>query len=331
MKKLLCVFLALMLLTSAALAEGHLITGTLTGEEGESELTIRWGTDGFTLEREDRMLAGHWQADGGLLLALSEEMSVLLPALPKVDGFSEKLTALLQDAPVYESARHSSLYIFAQQVELSADAVCEFGLSLLDSIPGAAVLAPLRQLLEQGGGSEPWVTVTRYLPDQRQYPNDQLLMFSLFAPGLPYIWLEIRTDEYGINFRLAATQETVTDWDETILALEDSNGEDGLLIKGFTLEMADDEENNVYVEAELLAKGLALHFETDIYLSLDGAYDWYADGILTDERSDTDLCTLSLESELVDEIILPEITSSQIIDFTDGIDETEQSLLTELF
>ena len=101
MKKLLCVFLALMLLTSAALAEGHLITGTLTGEEGESELTIRWGTDGFTLERENCVLAGRWQADGGLLLALSEEMSVLLPALPKVDGFSEKLTALLQDSVWY--------------------------------------------------------------------------------------------------------------------------------------------------------------------------------------------------------------------------------------
>lgn len=331
MKKLLCVFLALMLLTSASLAEGHLITGTLTGEEGESELIIQWGTDGFMLEREDRVLAGHWQADGGLLLALSEEMSVLLPALPKMDGFSEKLTALLQDAPVYESARHSSLYIYAQQAELSADAVCAFGLSLLDSIPDAAVLAPLRQLLEQGGGSEPWATVTRYLPDQRQYPNNQLLMFSLFAPGLPYIWLELRMDEYGINFRLAATQETVTDWDETILALEDSNGENGLLIKGFTLEMADDEENNVYVEAELLAKGMALHFETDIYISLDGAYDWYADGVLTDERSDTELYTLSLESELVDEIMLPEITGSQVIDLTDGIDETEQSLLTDLF
>ena len=331
MKKLLCIFLMLTLLTSAALAEGHVITGTVTNNEGESELNIQWGTDGFAIEREKGVLAGRWQANGALLLTLSDEISVLLPALPKIEGFSEKLTALLQDAPVYESARHSSLYIFAQQVELSGDAVCAFGLSLLDSIPEAAALAPLRQLLAQGGDSEPWATITRYLPDQRQYPNDQLLMFSLFAPGLPYIWLEIRTDEYGVNFRLAATQETVTDWDETILALEENNGESGLLLKGFTLEMADDEENNIYVEAELFAKGMDLHFETDVYISLDGAYDWYADAVLTDARSNEELYTLNLESELVDEIMLPEIIDTEVIDLTDGIDETEQALLAEFF
>ena len=331
MKKLLCIFLMLTLLTSAALAEGHVIAGTVTSNEGESELNIQWGTDGFAIEREKGVLAGRWQANGALLLTLSDEISVLLPALPKIEGFSEKLTALLQDAPVYESARHSSLYIFAQQVELSGDAVCAFGLSLLDSIPEAAALAPLRQLLAQGGGSEPWATITRYLPDQRQYPNDQLLMFSLFAPGLPYIWLEIRTDEYGVNFRLAATQETVTDWDETILALEENNGESGLLLKGFTLEMADDEENNIYVEAELFAKGMDLHFETDVYISLDGAYDWYADAVLTDARSNEELYTLNLESELVDEIMLPEIIDTEVIDLTDGIDETEQALLAEFF
>ena len=138
-------------------------------------------------------------------------------------------------------------------------------------------------------------------------------------------------DEASRYFRLAATQETVTDWDETILALEENNGESGLLLKGFTLEMANDEENNIYVEAELFAKGMDLHFETDVYISLDGAYDWYADAVLTDARSNEELYTLNLESELVDEIMLPEIIDTEVIDLTDGIDETEQALLAEFF
>ena len=81
MKKLLCIFLMLTLLTSAALAEGHVITGTVTNNEGESELNIQWGTDGFAIEREKGVLAGRWQANGALLLTLSDEISVLLPAL----------------------------------------------------------------------------------------------------------------------------------------------------------------------------------------------------------------------------------------------------------
>ncbi len=331
MKKLLCLFMTLLLLTTAALAEGHLVTGTLTNDEGENNLIIQWGTDGFTVQQQERTMTGRWQENGTLLLALSDEISVLIPTLPKMEGFSEKLTTLLQNAPVYESARHSSLYIYAQRAELSGDAVCKFGLSLLDGMPEIAALAPLRKLLELGGGSEPWATITRYLPDQRQYPNDQLLMFSLFAPGLPYMWLETRTDEYGVNFCLAVTQEKVTDWDETLLVLEETNGETGMLLKGFTLEMADNEENNIYMEAELFVKGMDLHFETDIYISLDGAYDWYADGMLTDVRSNEELYEISLESELVNEIILPEIPDTQVIDLTDGTDETEQALLSGLF
>ena len=64
---------------------------------------------------------------------------------------------------------------------------------------------------------------------------------------------------------------------------------------------------------------------------MDGAYDWYADAVLTDARSNEELYTLNLESELVDEIMLPEIIDTEVIDLTDGIDETEQALLAELF
>lgn len=329
MKKLLCALLLMMLLCGAAQAQGRLITGDIAWPQGAAELNLHWGAAGFegALTGEKTVaLAGAWQPDGRLLIAADQTLALLLPALP-TGTLTAPLLEALEGLDAYQTARHSSLFIQAQQVQFSADAVCAYARELLTLYPLLDADGSLRAALELAGGSETWATVTRYMADQQQYPGSWLLQINVDAPVLPSIFVEVQTGgKDSWDWKFAIQRQRVTDWDETIAALEEGGSADGFLLKGFAIAFEDAAETDTYVEGSLFWQGRRYTLELDCYTSNTGAYDWKAEGALSDD-SGTELLRLNLESALTDAEPTPSVTYTRLVDLTDGVDAEEMKAL----
>ena len=327
MKKMVCCLIALLTLLLSAQAEGSLITGEITeGALAGSPVYVL--TDGSSLSGTVGSTALLARLEGDTLLAGTDRLAVKL-TLPRVRERLGALMARLQEQPTYENAVYSSLFIQAQQIELTADEVAPLAREAIACLPMLDAEGTLLPRLEGAGGQETWATVTRYTADERQYPGTWMMQINVFAPVLPPMRLEIRTDEYGANFVLALSRQPVTDWDETIAALSDAAPGDtslGQMIKGFTMTDDGSNEKWLYVEAACFGFTQPLRVGVDIFIDAVDARQWTAEiDLINDDTQDTVLHG-SLESAATTQSPDP-AESAQVIDLTDGMDDAERDLL----
>lgn len=330
MKKLFCCLAALLLLLSSALAEGSLITGEIT-EGSLAGSSVYLLTDDTRLSGtvgEISLLAR--LEDGTLTLGTTEK--AVRVRLPQMDAL-EDILARLQQQPTYENAVYSSLFIQAQQLELSAGEVAAIARELLHALPMLDPDGSLSAALNGADSKEAWATVTRYEADQRQYPNTWMLLVHVFSPALPALYAEIRTDEYGAKFTLAMSDQTVTDWDETIAAISDAAPGDtsrGRLFKGFTMTDNNGAQRSLYVECSCFGFALPLRLGVDAFIDAVDPRQWTAAIDLINDDTREALLSGSLESTVTPQA--PDAAeSAEIIDMTDGVNNAEWvSVLPEL-
>ena len=169
MKKMVCCLIALLTLLLSAQAEGSLITGEITeGALAGSPVYVL--TDGSSLSGTVGSTALLARLEGDTLLAGTDRLAVKL-TLPRVRERLSALMARLQEQPTYENAVYSSLFIQAQQIELTADEVAPLAREAIACLPMLDAEGTLLPRLEGAGGQETWATVTRYTADERQYPG----------------------------------------------------------------------------------------------------------------------------------------------------------------
>lgn len=327
MKKLICSIIALLMLLLSAQAEGSLITGEVT----EGALA---GSPVYVLA-DDSALSGTVGSTtllasltGDTLVAGTQSLALRL-RVPQIRETLDALLARLNQQPTYENAVYSSLFIQAQQIELTADEVAPLAREVLSFLPMLDSSGQLLPSLEGAGGNEVWATVTRYTADERQYPDTWMVQVNVFAPVLPAMRLEIRTDEFGTNFVLALSHQAVTDWDETIAALSDTAPGDtslGQMIKGFTMTDNNGSEKWLYIEAASHGFPLPLRVGADFYIDALDARQWTAEVDLINDDTGECLFHSSLESTATTQSPTP-AESAQIIDLTDGMDDAERNLL----
>ena len=327
MKKMLCCLVALLTLILSAQAEGSLITGEITeGLLADSPIYVL--VDGSALSGTVGSTTLLAQLEGSTLLAGTDSRAVKF-ALPQLQEKLSALMARLTEQPTYENAVYSSLFIQAQQIELTADEVAPLAREILTFLPMLDVNGDLLPSLAGAGGSETWATVTRYTADERQYPGTWMMQINEFAPVLPAMRLEIRSDEYGANFVLALSRQPVTDWDETIAALSDAAPGDtslGQMIKGFTMVDNGSSEKWLYVEAACFGFTLPLRLGVDLFIDAVDARQWTAEFDLINDDTRETVLHGNLESTATAQAPAP-VESAQIIDLTDGMDDSERSLL----
>lgn len=285
MKKLLCLCLTLLLVLPGAQA-GEVIRGEGTLRGTPFTLHAETADTAFTAVLDGACtlsLAGAREADGRLLLANGSGTGVLLPSFDAGEAL-RGVRAALADSVLYETARYSSLFTQMQTVELSSPTVAGLLSPLLAVWPMSdakeAQLAALQEALTLP--PQPWAVVSHYQADPRQYPDTALWQLNLYAPGLPAVFGEVRTDEYGQSFTLAAEASPVADWDEAVLALEEGKSPTGLLLKGFTLVFRDSLEVNTYAELALQHGSAHYLLEIDHYASVDKPGDWEAEVTVKD-------------------------------------------------
>lgn len=330
MKKLFCCLAALLLMLSSALAEGSLITGEIIegALKGSSVYLLADDTRLSGTVGDISLLAR--LENGALTLGTAEKaLRVRLPQLNALEGIFDRL----RQQPTYENAVYSSLFIQAQQLELSAGEVAAIARELLSALPMLDPDGSRAAALNGVEGKETWATVTRYEADQRQYPNTWMLLVHVFSPDLPAMHAEIRTDEYGANFTLAFSEQPVTDWDETIAAISDAAPGDtshGRLIKGFTMADSNGSQQSLYVECACSGFGLPLRFGVDALIDTVDPRQWTADIDMINDDTREPLLRGSLESTVTPQT--PEdVESAEIIDMTEGGNNEEwKSILPEL-
>ena len=327
MKKLICCLIALLMLLLSAQAEGSLITGEVT-EGSLAGSPIYLLTDGTSLSGTVGSTTLLATLTDDTLLAGTQSLALRL-RLPRIREALDALLARLNDQPTYENAVYSSLFIQAQQIELTADEVAPLAREVLAFLPMLDASGQLLPSLEGVGGSETWATVTRYTADERQYPGTWMVQVNVFAPVLPAMRLEVRTDEFGANFVLALSHQAVTDWDETIAALSEVAPGDtslGQMIKGFTMTDNSGSEKWLYVEAACYGFALPLRLGTDIFIDALDARQWTAELDLINDDTNEALFHGALESTATTQSPAP-AESAQVIDLTDGMDDAERDLL----
>ena len=327
MRKLVCCLVALLLLLLSAQAEGTLITGQITeGALAGSPVYVVTDDSALSGTVGSTALLAHMAE--GTLLAGTDRLAVKL-SLPRIREQAAALLARLAEQPTYENAVYSSLFIQAQQIELTADEVAALAREAVSFLPMLDADGTLLPRLEGAGGQDTWATVTRYTADERQYPGTWMVQVNVFAPVLPPMRMEIRTDEYGANFVMALSRRDVTDWDETIAALSDAAPGDtslGQMIKGFTMSDNGASEKWLYVEAYCFGFTLPLRVGMDIYIDAVDARQWTAEfDLINDDTRDT-LIHGSLESTPTTQSPDP-VESARVIDLTDGMDDDERSAL----
>jgi len=327
MKKVLCFLLALALLCGAALAENRDITGSVTLKGDAYTVDVLLGEAGFeaNIKGASKMtVQGVRQSDGTMLLG-DGSGKALLVSLVSLDEMLNPVISALDEEPAYEDAVYSSKYIQAQQVQMSAAEVAAFALTVLNACPFLSTDEALYQSLKQVGGGETWATVTRYVADQRQYPNDWLLRVNVFSPLLPAIYAEVRSDEFGSSFTLAASRAKVTDWDETIAAISE-NAAEGALVKGFTLVDAGTDVTNTYLEVDICYQGGRYLLVVDRDVSNDNAGQWTASVALTD-GADAEVAAAELSCAPAKKGPAPQVKYTTLVDGTDGLTESERAQL----
>ena len=330
MRKLLSLLLMLLLLSSAAGAENLLITGEGTYGGAPCHLQLLSGSDGFELTLtggKNRHVQGVRQSDGTLLMGDGGDVALLLAPVSLRTLFAPVMTAL-DNEPTYEDAVYSSKYVLGQQIHLSAREVSAYLLALLGACPLLDADGAIRAALpEQPSSTEVWATVTRYVADQRQYPNDSLLRLNLFAPVMPAVFAELRTDEFGSSFRFAWAQGRVTDWDETILAIEENSADGGILLKGFTMVDEGLADVNTYLEADLYMGGSHYLIMADLTADAANPSLWTADVEVLDLAAGDQVLVAALEGTVSPQGPAPQVKYTTLVDATDGLTPDERALL----
>ncbi|MBR5232420.1 MAG: hypothetical protein IKW00_09290 [Clostridia bacterium] len=320
-KKMLALLCALMLCIPAAFAqtvqvEGEIaVTGydTLTGE-----ITALYDENGLFAELSTGgSVMGQKLADGSMLLTDNDMstagMGFVMPAFD-LSGSLQAVNAFLDGAGeeiTYENAVYSSLFTRALSVDLSSDIVAPVLTALLKQYPilGKYVGADADAVAALAATSAQWGNITRYKGDAMQYPDLSLIILSLNIPSLPNLYLWLRVDEFGTTFKIAREEGTVTDWEETVLALTDAQSETGFIVNGFTLNFEDDEELNIYIEATLITTELEMTLECDYYVDYTGEYLWAVEAILY-EATEGDLLELTIEAvETEEEFTAPDLSA----------------------
>jgi len=314
MKKLICwLMIAMMLLSSAALADSSRVTGTIPkGMLAVSAIEGLFSDTGFEMTIGDIKLSGAVQADGSLLVGNAQQsfrVSVAGAAL------LAPLMQRLKSEPTFENAMYSSKYIQAQQIELSAAETLQLALSALDACPLLDAAGTLRPALEQAAApNETWATVTRYEADVRQYPNDWMVQVNVFAPVLPYMRIEVESDDFGSSFEVAISETPVTDWDETVLAIEDAapGQAAGKLVQGFTMVYDNGKEKDTYVEAVTIGFEQAYKLEMDCVVNDAEPRSWYAAGTLSNTLTGDVVLEAGLQSVSTSAAPAPQVSTDNV-------------------
>lgn len=309
-KRLMALICALLLLSCQALAQDVLVEGEIALESDllaqifnidaekiaslSGEITVEQTGDDFTAQWDNGLIVtGRKQEDGATLLSY-EGGTALLPALSAdiltgihawLDGISgEKAT---------ESAVYSSLFTRALSVDLPDEMLSPILQNVWTQAP--ILSSVLGELPAQNGTV--WGNLTRYKGDEQQYPDLSLLVLSLHVPTLPNIYVWLRSDEFGSTCKFAVEKAAVTDWDETLLNLEEGKSETGFIVNGFTLNFEDDEEKNIYIEATLITPACTLTVECDYYLDYTGDYLWAIE-LYAHEEALGDVAEIEVEATL---------------------------------
>ena len=329
MKKLVCLLLAFWITGAAALAQSCLITGDVSWLDADAKLEMHWSESGLSgsLTGDINLhFDGAPQPDGTFLLACDQTLALRLPSLPNEEILAPLLQALT-GTDAYQAARHSSFFIQAQQVELSADEVCAYALRLLQQYPLLDADGSLRAALASAGGQETWATVTRYMADQQQYPDGWLLQINVFAPILPNLMIAVQSGgKDSKDFTIALSNAPVSDWDETIAAMQEQGVQDGLLITGFRLVFDDVDETDTYIEANVYWRDQQYTLEMDRYTPSTGTGDWSCQCTLRDDQ-EAALLTLDIVGTPTDDLPAPTLVYTTLLDVTDGLDDNEKQLL----
>ena len=188
---------------------------------------------------------------------------------------------------------YSSLFTRALSVDLTGDTLSPILQNLWTQFP--LLSSALGELPAQNG--DVWGTLTRYKGDAQQYPDLSLLVLSLHVPTLPNIYVWLRNDEFGSTCKFAVEKAAVTDWDETLLTLEEGKSDTGFVVNAFTLNFEDDEEKNIYLEATLTTPAFALTAECDYYLDYTGDYLWAVE-LYAHEATLGDVAEIEIEATL---------------------------------
>ena len=326
MKKVLCFLLALLMLAGTACADTSLITGEVVEIPIPGDLRILVNSQAMEASFNDTQVYGAVQEDGTLLLGTREKV-IRLAQLPDMALFSG-LFDRLEQQPTYAGSIYSSLFTQAQKIELTADEVCSYALALLGICP---LLDPDGQWRQAAGGSygkDTWATVTRYQADPSQYPDTWMLVVNVFSPVLPQVRVQFRQDGYGNEFEIAVSPDAVSDWDETVLAIEDdSTGATGYVIRGFS--MIDDNGSEPWTYVEISGYGFTTQwqFALDLYRDAEDARRWHVSIEVTDMAARAPIAKAELSSEGTDMAPLPLFDGALIVDGTDGLDAEERAQL----
>lgn len=320
--------IALMLTVSPVLAQSALIEGeTELNSDVLSQLTsldaglVSSLSGEVTARQEAAGLHAQWDSgfaftcnqlsDGTLLFATDEMRSagraLSLPA-PLQTNPLDRIHAWLDqqgNEQTYASAVYSSLFTRALSVDLTGQMLSPILGEVLAHCPFLpAVLgldaAAVTRLASSAQTDAVWGNLTRYKGDEQQYPDLALLVLSLHLPGLPNMYLWLRTDEFGSTVKFAVEEKEVTDWDETLLALEEGTSDTGFLINAFTLIFEDDEEYNLYIEAKYTAPECILTVECDYYEDYTGDYLWAVE-LAAYEDTLGDVLELEIEATVPDD------------------------------
>lgn len=330
MKKLLCSLVCLLLLLSAALADTSLITGEIVEIPNPGDVRVLLSDEAFEASFNDAHYFGSRQPDGTLLVGTRQTALHLAPLA--MGDMLDALMARLDQEPAYENSVYSSLFTHAQKIELTADEVCAYARALLSFCPLLDQDGTLRQAVEASYGKEIWATVTRYTAaDASQYPDAMTLQINLFSPVLPALWFEFyRTDNQGSNFKLAVSQHSVVDWDETLIAISEAAPDDGSLgsmIDGFTITDDNGSEIWIYLESDLRGFSKPWHIEADIFQNSQDKNSWEANIAIVDRVTSDPVAKLSLNSEATSLVPAPALEGAAVIDGTDGLDAAERQQL----
>lgn len=335
MKKLLACVLALMMLVSFALAEGRELTGEMTVMDTDYEVSGLLGEGCFSIDLGLCTAEGTVDENGAITLHTSTagDAAIKIGALPGLEmmkAVSAWMDLQGEDA-VLENAVYSSLFTSALEVSVDSHTLAAALKTALDSTAlgilldaDGALRAAADELLSQPAQAA--CSLSRYLADQRQYPDTMLLVADVFAENLPNIYLSVKTDEFGMTLTFAVETAEVTDWDETIAALEEGSST-GYLVRAFTLKFDDEEELNVFAEVQIMLENAHYTIEWDEYTSHTGDYDWYVEALVCEETLG-EIAELELETELSDEKPQVDLSAySTVYDLTDGVSDDEMSAL----
>lgn len=261
------------------------LSGAITAEQTGDSFSVQWD-NGFTV-------SGSRQENGSTLLSY-DGGTVLLPALSgnPLNGVHAWLDSIGSEK-TYANAVYSSLFTRALSVDLTGDLLSPVLQNLWAQFP--ILSSVLGELPAQS--NDVWGNLTRYKGDAQQYPDLSLLVLSLHVPELPNIYVWLRSDEFGATCKFAVEKADVTDWDETLLALEEGRSDTGFIVNAFTLNFEDDEEKNIYLEGTLTTPAYALTVECDYYLDYTGDYLWAIE-LYAHEATLGDVAEIEVEATL---------------------------------